>query len=160
MAYESTSVPVERSQGTVRKLLSEAGASRLAFAEDRDDEGRRWAAVQFVVGFNAVRIRVPLKPIDEREFRKKRMRARTRTEEQIRDDLYEQEERRIWRVIAWNLKARMVAVQEGVETFEEAFLAHLIDVRTNRTIFEQLADTGTVQLERPLAELPAAGGTG
>ena len=81
--------------------------------------------------------------------------TRTKTIDEIRDVLYEQEERRIWRVLAWNLKARMVAVDEQVETFEEAFLAHLLDPQTNRTIFEQLADTGTVQLAQPLLALTA-----
>lgn len=158
MAYESTSVPVERSQGQIRKLLSGAGASRLAFAEERDDEGgQRWAAVQFVVGLHAVRLRVPLKPVDESEVRAKLRRARTKTVDEIRDDLYEQEERRIWRVLAWNLKARMVAVDEKVETFEEAFLAHLLDPQTGRTIFEQLAETGQVQLAQPLLALTAGG---
>jgi hypothetical protein len=155
MAYEATSVPVEKSQGQIRKLLSGAGASRLAFGEERDDDGLRTAAVTFVVGVNAVRLRVPLKPIDEREVRAKIRRAHTRTEDEIRDGLYEQEEKRIWRVLAWNLKARMVAVQENVETFEEAFLAHLLDARTGQTIYEQLAQTGQVQLAQPLLALPA-----
>jgi hypothetical protein len=65
----------------------------------------------------------------------------------------EQEAKRIWRVMAWNLKARLVAVDEGVETFEEAFLAHLLDERTGRTIYEQLADDGRVELARPLLAL-------
>lgn len=157
MAYESTSVPVEKSQGQIRKLLAGQGSSRLAFGEERDDQGQRWAAVTFVLGAHAVRLRVPLKPVDEREVRSKLMRARTKTQDEIRDTLYEQEEKRIWRVLAWNLKARMVAVQEGVETFEEAFLAHLLDAQTGRTIYEQLADTGRVQLAQPLLALPAGG---
>ena len=155
MAYESTTVPVERSQGEIRKLLSGAGASRLAFAEERDESGQRWAAVQFVIGLHAVRLRVPLKRVDEREVRAKLRRARTKTIDQIRDGLYEQEERRIWRVLAWNLKARMVAVEEQVETFEEAFLAHLLDPQTNTTIYEQLAQTGAVRLAAPLLALPS-----
>jgi hypothetical protein len=154
MAYESTSVPVERSQGQIRKLLSAAGATRLAFGEERDEE-TRWAAVTFVVGLHAVRLRVPLKPVDEREVRMKLNRSRTKTIDEIRDVLYEQEERRIWRVLAWNLKARMVAVEEQVESFEEAFLAHLLDPQTNQTIYEQLAKTGAVQLAQPLPQLEA-----
>src|SRR3954470_15776624 len=113
MAYESTSVPVERSQGQIRKLLSGAGASRLAFGEERDDDGRRWAAVTFVLGSHGVRLPVPLKPVREKAVKAKHWRARTKTIDQVRDVLYEQEEKRIWRVLAWNLKARMVAVDEG-----------------------------------------------
>jgi hypothetical protein len=159
-AYSSTSVPVDRSQGQIRKLLNEAGASRLAFSEERGEDGQRWAMVMFVIGVHGVRLRVPLKRVDEREVRVKLRRARTKTEAQIRDDLYEQEERRIWRVLAWNLKARMVAVEEQVETFEEAFLAHLLDPRTGTTVYEQLADTGRVELEGPLLQLTAGGDNG
>lgn len=157
MAYESTNVPVEKSQGQIRKLLAGAGASRLAFGEERDDDGQRWAAVTFVLGSHGVRLRVPLKPVSEKAVRDKHWRARTKTIDQVRDALYEQEEKRIWRVLAWNLKARMVAVDEGVETFEEAFLAHLLDARTGQTIYEQLAHTGTVQLAQPLLALEAGG---
>lgn len=155
MAYEGTAVPVEKSQGQIRKLLSGAGASRLAFGEERDDDGIRWAAVTFVVGAHAIRLRVPLKKVSEREVNDKHYRSRTKTKDQCRDALYEQEEKRIWRVLAWNLKARMVAVDEGVETFEEAFLAHLLDAQTGQTIYEQLAHTGTVQLAQPLLALTA-----
>lgn len=155
MAYENTSVSVERSQAEVRKLLGKHGSQRFAFGEERDDGGQRWAAVSFVHGQHAVRMRVPLKLVDEREVRARARRAHTRTADQIRDEMYEQEEKRIWRVIAWNLKARMVAVDEGVETFEEAFLAHLIDQQTGRTIYEQLAEEGRVELVAPLLALPA-----
>jgi hypothetical protein len=155
MAYESTSVPIEKSQGQIRKLLSGAGASRLAFGEERDEEHRRWAAVSFVVGVNAVRLRVPLKAPDQEVVAGKAERAHSKTYEQILDEMYEQEEKRIWRVLAWNLKARMVAVSEELETFEEAFLAHLLDVQTGQTIYEQLADTGRVELAQPLLALEA-----
>jgi len=155
MAYETTDVPVEKSQGQIRKLLTEAGASRLAFGEERDEDGRRWAAVTFVVGLLGVQLKVPLKQVSEKAVRDKHYRSRTKTIEQIRDVLYEQEERRIWRVLAWNLKARMVAVEEEVETFEEAFLAHLLDPRTGTTLYEQLAETGKIELEGPLPALGA-----
>jgi hypothetical protein len=155
MAYASTTVPVERSQGEIRKLLIAFGCDRLAFGEERDDAGQRWAAVTFKAKLYAVRMKVPLKLVDEREVRAKAQRAHTRTADEIRDGLYEQEERRIWRVLAWNLKARMVAVEEGLETFEEAFLPHLLDPRSGRTIYEHLAEEGRVELPAPLLALPA-----
>jgi hypothetical protein len=158
MAYETTEVPVEKSQGEIRKLLTGAGASRLAFGEERDDDGRRWAAVTFVVGLQAVQLKVPLKLVSEKAVRDKHYRSRTKTIDEVRDVLYEQEERRIWRVLAWNLKARMVAVEEEVETFEEAFLAHLLDPRTGTTLYEQLTETGRIELEAPLPALGAGNG--
>lgn len=159
VAYQSTSVPVERSQAEIRKLLIRAGVDQLAFGEDRDETGQRWAAVTFRHSAFAVRMRVPLKLVDERAVRAKYQRARSRTVDEVRDELYAQEERRIWRVMAWNLKARMVAVDEGVETFEEAFLPHLLDTRTGRTIYEHLAEEGRVELPAPLLALPAPSGS-
>lgn len=160
MAYETTTVPVERSQGEIRKLLADHGAGRFAFGEETDDGGVRWAAVTFTHGGTAVRMRVPHKPIDEQSARSKARRAHTRSYEDIAGEAIEQEAKRIWRVIAWNLKARLVAVEEGVETFEEAFLAHILDPRTNQTIFEQLAESGRVELAAPLfPELPERAGS-
>ena len=154
--YSSTTVPVERSQGEIRKLLVNHGCQRLAFGEETEPGGQRWAAVTFQAGAHAVRMRVPLKPVDERVVAAKYTRARSRSRDEIRNELYVQEERRIWRVLAWNLKARLVAVEESLETFEEAFLAHLLDPRTGRTIYEHLAEDGRVELAAPLLELEAA----
>jgi hypothetical protein len=160
MAYESTTVNVERSQAEIRKLLTTHGAGRFAFGEETDQAGVRWAAVSFTHGGYAVRMRVPHKPVDERLVRSRAQRARTKTAADFEAELVEQEAKRIWRVISWNLKARLVAVDEGVETFEEAFLAHLLDERTGRTIFEQLVDDGRVELGQPLLPaLPPGGAT-
>jgi hypothetical protein len=157
MAYETTTVPVERSQGEIRKLLTEHGAARFAFGEETDSAGVRWAAVSFAHGRHAVRIRVPHKPVDDHQARRKCTRARSKTLDDIRGEFAEQEAKRIWRVMAWNLKARLVAVDEGVETFEEAFLAHLLDERTGRTVYEMLAEDGRVELAGPLVPLLEAG---
>jgi hypothetical protein len=150
MAYESTTVPVERSQGEIRKLLTDYGAARFGFGEETDSAGVRWAAIQFAHGSHAVRMRVPHKPIDEVPLRKKAQRARTQTFDDFAAAAIEQEAKRIWRVIAWNLKARLVAVEEGVETFEEAFLAHLLNEQTGRTLYEELVQDGRIELGAPL----------
>lgn len=150
MAYESTTVPVEKSQGELRRLLAGHEASRFAFGEETDSGGVRWAAVSFAHGGHAVRMRVPHKPVDPAAVSRKVLRARSKTRADIELELAEQEARRIWRVMAWNLKARLVAVEEGVETFEEAFLAHLVDERTGQTVYEQLAQDGRVELATPL----------
>lgn len=153
MAYETTTVPVERSQGEVRKLLTDYGASRFAFGEETDSAGVRWAAISFAHAGHAVRLRVPHKPVDEKVLLAKARRARTQTYQDFEAVAIEQEARRIWRVIAHNLKARLVSVEEGVETFEEAFLAHFVNAQTGRTVFEELADTGRVELGAPLLAL-------
>lgn len=149
-AYATTTVPVERSQAEIRKLLTDYGCSRFAFGEETDSASVRWAAVSFAHAGHAVRMRVPHKPLDEKALQAKARRARTQTFDDFQSAAIEQEAKRIWRVMAWNLKARLVAVEEGVETFEEAFLAHLVDERTGRTIFQQLVEDGRVELVAPL----------
>lgn len=157
MAYETTTVPVERSQGDVRGLLIKHGAAKFAFAEESDDAGIRWAAVTFTHAALVVRIRVPHKPIDEAALRKKVQRARSKDAASLRAEMDEQEARRIWRVMAWNLKARLESVEEGVETFAEAFLAHLVDPATGRTVYDHLSDTGSIDFGQPIAGLLGTG---
>ncbi|MCA1571988.1 MAG: hypothetical protein LC798_17085 [Chloroflexi bacterium] len=136
MAYEATEVAVDRSQGEIRRMLVDHAAQSFSFGEGQAD-GTVWAIVEFVHAGQRVRIQVPHKPVNEAAFRAKVQRAQTRTPAQIRADLQEQEARRIWRVMFHGMKARLVAVQEGVETLEQAFMAHLVDPVTNRTLWDQ-----------------------
>jgi hypothetical protein len=151
MAYETTTVPVERSQAQLRKLLQAYGADSFEFGEGRLN-GQRMAAIAFAVHGQRVRIRVPFKEADDDAVRAAASRSR-RSVDETRITLSEREDKRIWRVLSWNVKARLEAVEEGIETFEEAFLAHLLNESTGQTIFEQLAETGQVQLDRPLLAL-------
>src|SRR4051794_17211824 len=107
MAYETTTVPVEKSQGEIRGMLTRYGAARFGFGEETDDAGVRWASVTFTHQALVVRIRVPHKPVDEKAVRAKVQRARSKDAAAIRYEADEQEARRIWRVMAWNLKARL-----------------------------------------------------
>jgi hypothetical protein len=148
MAYASTTVPVERSQAQLRKLLQQHGANSFEFGEGVLN-GQPTAAVAFAVHGQHVRMRVPLKAPGDAAVSAAASRSK-RGQHETRATLTEQESKRIWRVLAWNVKARMEAVEEGVETFEEAFLAHLLDERSGETIFEQLTRTGRVELDAPL----------
>ncbi len=153
MAYEATTVAVEKSQADIRRMLKAHGCESFEFGEAAIN-GQTWAAVGFRKGARAVRIKVPHKVPDPVELRKRAQRARTQERRlAIVGEAEEQEAKRIWRVIAWNLKARMEAVQEGVETFEEAFLAHLLDERTGETFYETLARSGRIDLGEPLLAL-------
>lgn len=136
MAYETTSVAVEKSQGDIRKLLADFGADQFQFGEGT--KPNRWAGVTFRHDSHVVLIRVDLKEPDEKLLKAKADRARTRTLRDFRNEHWDQEARRIWRVLYWSLKARMVAVEEGVETFEQAFLAHLQNPTTGLTLWQHI----------------------
>lgn len=153
MSYESTSVPVERSQGAIRVLLAKFGAQRFAFGEEVDEDGRAWAALSFAHHGLAVRIKVPHKLPDEAGIAKKMQRARSKSAADLRFEMGEQEGKRIWRVMHWNLKARLEAVEEDVETFEQAFLSHLVNPGTNLTVWEEITETGKITFSG-LKQLP------
>lgn len=151
MAYETTAVSVEKSQGEIRKLLYAHGARNFSFSETEVEE-TAWAAVDFIHQEQRVRMRVPLKPIDQRLIAQKVQRAQTRTREEIERQFIDQEAKRIWRVIFHGLKARLVSVEEGVETFEEAFLAHLVDPMSGLTMWEAMkgvVESGALKVGGP-----------
>lgn len=152
-AYSTTTVAVERSQGQIRELLARHGAREFGFGEAIDDVGEAWSAVTFTHHALRVRLRVKLKLPEPKLLDAKARRSRTKTRDDLMFEMAEQEAKRVWRIMAWNLKARMVAVDEGVETFEEAFLAHIVNPNTGQTIYEQLAEFGTIDLDTPLLQL-------
>lgn len=141
-AYQDTNVTVERSQGELRKMLLRYGADQFAFFESGE-----YAEVAFRHGLLGVRMRVPISPPSEAEVRA-RAKSRRVGQDKAVAGRFEQEHKRVWRVLYWLLKTRMEAIEAGVETFEQAFLAHLLDPASDRTVYEAMVEQGAMrQLE-------------
>lgn len=141
-AYQDTNVEVERTQMELAKMLRKHGADQFGFSESHD-----LAELAFRKGALAVRMRVPIRPMTEAAAR-----ALARERKQSMDKAVgarqEQEARRVWRVLYWLVKSRMEAIEAGVETFEQAFLAHFLDPQSDRTVYEAMAESGALrQLE-------------
>ncbi len=139
MAYETTNVAVEKSQSEIRKLLMTFGADEFQFGEGTGTDEARWSGISFRHEGHMVMMRVPLREMDSATvsyLAAKAQRAHTRSLSDIEREYWEQEERRIWRVLFWSLKARIVAIEEGLEEFEQAFLAHLVDPSTGMTLWQ------------------------
>jgi hypothetical protein len=148
MAYEGTEVAVSRSQAQIRDLLVKHGATAFSFGEGKVADVVS-ATIEFESTGYAVRLRVPLKAPTAEEVSKRTARSK-KGAAQATADLFEREAMRIWRVLHWIVKARLEAVEEGVETFEQAFLPHLLDRRTGRTMYEELEAAGAVSQMRAL----------
>jgi hypothetical protein len=110
MSYAiKTSVPVDRSQGEIRKTLSRYEATGFAYGEQGhvalvmfEMKGRR---IKFVLP-------LPVKPAPRssaREFNQ-----------------YEQTIRTRWRCLALAIKAKLECVETGITTLEQEFLAHVM----------------------------------
>lgn len=130
---ERTDVPVTRSQSQLIDLLKKHKATQTAVA---------WSEEAGQVGFQLngrvykITVPIPAKP--------------------IRGVSVQQMERSRWRVLHLVVKAKLEAVESGITSVEQEFLAHVV-LPNGRTVFEETAPiieqaylTGTV---RPLLEL-------
>lgn len=114
MSYaQNTSVPVDRSQGEIKKILTKYGATAFAFAESKDK-----AMVQFEMAGRRIKFVLPLavymvtkKPKTTIYFGQKQI---------------DQLNRSKWRALVLAIKAKLESVEAGITTLEQEFLAHIV----------------------------------
>ncbi|HEY5857771.1 MAG TPA: hypothetical protein VIW24_27975 [Aldersonia sp.] len=115
----ATDVAADRSRGEIERTLQRYGARGFMYGWD---ETR--AVVGFVIHDRQVRFVLPLPDRADAEFsRTPTGRERTANAAQ---DAYDQAVRQRWRALALVLKAKLEAVETGLVTFEQEFLAYLV----------------------------------
>lgn len=114
---EGTTVTPEKSQAEIAKLLLRYGANGFTYGWDNG-----FAQVAFRAHERVVRFTVPLPDPGEQRFRV------TETGRARRDpeSAYDAEVRRRWRAMVLVIKAKLEAVDTGVTTFEDEFMAHIV----------------------------------
>jgi hypothetical protein len=110
----NTNVSVKSSMAEIEALMERFGAK--TFIRHVDPETGR-TAFGFEVRGHPFRVEVP-KP-DPKKIRKE---SRRYIPESRMDKKVEQERRRLWRVVVHQIKAMLVAVDEGMLTFEQAMM--------------------------------------
>jgi len=117
---ESTSVPSERSRGEIERVLSRYGATAFMYG---------WTDKQAVISFEArnrrIKFLLPLPERGSKAFTRTPSRGTPRSAAQA-EAAYEQAVRQRWRALALVVKAKLEAVETGITTFEEEFLAHIV----------------------------------
>jgi len=122
MSYaENTDVPVERSRMEIERTVRRYGASGFISG---------WQGSQAFVAFELrdrrVKFTLPLPAVDEKRFcEKKRYSHVAPTSPEERLKLWEQACRQRWRALSLAVKAKLEAVDSGIATFEEEFLAYI-----------------------------------
>lgn len=144
MSYaEQTNVSVEKTRAEIEGLLMRHGASRFGYMID---QGK--AAVAFTMKGRSIRFLVPLPDRQDKRFRFTPTRNRERSESEAYA-AWEQACRARWRALYLCIKAKIEAVEIGITTFEEEFLAHFV-LETGKTVGEtvipQLDFHGSQQL--------------
>lgn len=116
---KGTEVSIGRSREELERLLRNRGATGFMAGWE---EGNDYHMVAFRIAERLIRLTVPRSWVDE-HARTPTGRQRTETAAQREA---EAEERRRWRSLLLVIKARLVAVDDGVETLETAFLPWVV----------------------------------
>lgn len=110
---QGTSVPAERSEQEIRRLLTRYGATDFALRTSQKD-----AAIAFRAKGRNVLFTLPLPaPVDGYGQSKR-----------------EAEVRRLWRSLALSIKAKLEVVESGITEFETEFLGHIVVPGSGQTV--------------------------
>jgi hypothetical protein len=117
-----TRVPIDQSRLEIERVCRKYGATEFGSGWREDS-----ASVSFVAQGRMVRFIVPMPKNNDTE------------------------QRRRWRCLLLGIKAKMECVATKIETFEQAFLAHIVVPGSNRTVYEELTgpDSKMKLLEAP-----------
>jgi len=142
---EHTSVPAERTRAEIEKLVAKHGATHFVSAW-----GDGKAQMQFMIRGRLLQFVLRM-PTNE-EAKKKAPRGRYTWQAPPSTNIQkwmEQEMRRLWRCLLLAIKAKLEIVENGIETFDQAFLANI--VVDGRTVYEHIVSTeGKLRLLAPV----------
>lgn len=114
---EQTAVSSDRSRAEIEKTLSRYGATGFMYG---------WSGERARVAFEMRSLRVMFElPLPARDEFSTTPTGRARSASQT-EAAYEQAVRQRWRALALVIKAKLEAVETGITSFEEEFLAHLV----------------------------------
>ena len=147
---ETTTVSSEKSRGEVERTLTRYGADSFMYG---------WEGTKAVIGFRMhnrmVRFLIPLP--DKSEFKHTPAKKRVRNEED-QYKAWEQAVRQRWRALALVVKAKLEAVESGITSFEDEFMAHIL-LPDGKTVsqfmtpqIEESYETGKMPKMLPLLE--------
>jgi hypothetical protein len=113
-----TAVSAEKSRSEIERTLQRYGATHFMYGWKGDA-----AVIAFQMSGKAIKFILPLPDVEE--FKKPYQAGRTRTELQARS-AWEQASRQRWRALSLCIKAKLEAVESGITSFEQEFLAHVV----------------------------------
>lgn len=137
---EGTTVPVECTRAEIEKLVRQRGASSFGSLSNEDG-----AVVVFEAKGRRIRFELPFAELPK---------GRPGSWNQ---DKRAAEDRRRWRCLLLNIKAKFEAVSNGIVTFDEEFLAHIVVPGTGETMGAWAAPRIAAAYERGTSMPPLLG---
>ena len=117
---ENTSVPSDKSRAEIERTLTRYGAERFLYGWEAD-----YAVIGFTMLDRQVKFLLPLPDRNDHDFTHTPERGNARSAPQAAAQ-YEQAVRQRWRALALVIKAKLEAVESGINEFEDEFLAHIV----------------------------------
>ncbi len=110
-------------------LMKEQGAFAIAFVIPSQDEDKYPLQVRFTVFL----------PTEETigTVKVNKAGAHRRVTPAQAAATIEQETNRLWRSLALGIKAKLVLVDDGIETIDQALYAHVVNPASGRTVYEE-----------------------
>ena len=115
----NTDVSTERSRGEIERTLQRYGATGFLYGWNNDQ-----AVLGFEMNKRQLRFTIALPDRQAAAFQKTPT-GKQRTPHAAQE-AWEQATRQRWRALALVIKAKLEAVESGIATFEEEFLAHIL----------------------------------
>jgi hypothetical protein len=119
-----TSVSSESSRGEIERTLSRYGANQFMYGWG-EHEGQEVAIVGFRAHDRQIRFHLSMPDRNSREFTHTPARGTRRSDAEAAK-AYEQSVRQRWRALALTIKALLEAIEVGILTFEQAFMANIM----------------------------------
>ena len=116
----NTDMSIERSRAELERTLQRYGADRFAYMS-----GRTEASVGFSCNGLLVRFVLAMPDPADRKFTHTETKRLKRSPAQAHE-AWEQACRQKWRALNLVVKAKLEAVESGITTFEDEFLAHIV----------------------------------
>ena len=128
MTYaENTSVDAGRSRSEIERTLQRYGATAFSYGWEGDR-----AIIAFQAEARMVKFVLTMPPYDDFARTPSGRRSRQGASQQ---KAWEQATRQRWRALLLVVKAKLEAVEAGITTFEEEFLAHIM-LPDGTTVYE------------------------
>lgn len=117
---ENTAVSSEKSRNEIERTLTRYGAEGFLYGWQGSS-----AVIAFEMAGRSVKFVLPLPAKDSPEFTCTPSRGTRRRPEAV-EQVYEQAVRQRWRALALVIKAKLEAVESGITTLEDEFMAHIV----------------------------------
>ena len=143
MAYDSTKVPISRSQEAIRRLIYAHRGTAVSLVSNPPHEGFE---ALITIGDLPYRVRVMAKcaKIDPMTSQGKKRSLL------VMEEMRQNEIKRVWRVLFWHLKAMFEAADSGVIDIRDVIMPYVV-TRDGRTLSEHIIP----QMQRAMVEDPA-----